>query len=677
MPSKMIGSCRFVRRVFSTMVVCVLGLNLVSPLAQATDTPRPPAGKHSPERLTASTSPWNRPQEIGTYYETAVPDTLDLAERARLGLNHIAQITIERLGCEMYYGGPFHFYNKPVLMLMANSLMACQCKFMEAAAYLRLMTGSDPQLEREAKMLAMMASCVGEEGIYWVYPSKDKPWLGAVEDGPYAHVHGQGDMMHAMIAWYQYTGNPKWKELVDRMVNGVDRLMVTHKDGYAYFPTHGVNPSGYFNSCYYKGRGWKDTEEPKDEKHGEEGSLFVHQGRIAEALADWYMLTGNEQALRMAGEFVRFYMQPRFWADREQGDYPGVIGAEHAHWQGHIHGYLGILQGIMAYAQATNDARLKAFVRDGYEWTRQAAFARIGLVGDGQGCGCARMIKLAVMLTEAGVGDYWEDVDLYIRNQGTEMQLMPEDIPYMIKWGEGKPEVPPGPPHTTETYGLGAYVTEGVAEASVGGFAGSVQKNTWWACCSPWGLMGFYFAWDAALRCEDGVAKVNLLLNRASPWMDVDSHIPYEGKVALRNKQAREVFVRMPLYVEPETVRCRIGRREARPEWFGRYLRLKDLKKKDVVTLEFPLKEWTEQWTSPPPSTYCLPMVEGRVRHTIRLRGNTILGLTPPLQWVSTERGPSCWLYQGRGERFQTARAPLRQVTRYVTGQKLQWSPVK
>ena len=29
--------------------------------------------------------------------------------------------------------------------------------------------------------------------------------------------------------------------------------------------------------------------------------------------------------------------------------------------------------------------------------------------------------------------------------------------------------------------------------------------------------------------------RYNLLLNRASPWMDIDSYIPYEGKVVLKN----------------------------------------------------------------------------------------------------------------------------------------------
>ena len=46
----------------------------------------------------------------------------------------------------------------------------------------------------------------------------------------------------------------------------------------------------------------------------------------------------------------------------------------------------GHLRAILEYEIATNDAQLKLFVRDGYEWARQPMLARIGYVGDGQRC---------------------------------------------------------------------------------------------------------------------------------------------------------------------------------------------------------------------------------------------------------------------------------------------------
>ncbi len=623
----------------------------------------------------------NLPRIKGTYYEATVPDTLDLAERAHLGISHFLDLISEENDYEMYWGvqrwtytqesseflryrssrdwgGMFNTYNPPINIFQFSVLMACQAKAMEAMAMLRVMSGSQRKLEREAKMLEMMASHIGEDGLHYVpQTSGRKPWLGPEEIRPYAHTHGQARMMRAMVAWYQYTGHPAWKELIDRMVEGMDRQWVVHKDDYAYVPIHGWITHEYFRSCYLKGRGWKDTAEPADEKHGEEGSLFCHQGHTPGVLANWYLLTGNKQALRLSGELVRFYTKPKFWADSKGGDYPGTVGAEHAHWTGHFHGYINVLRATLEYAIATNDARLKAFVRDGYEWARQAGFSRIGLVGDAQGCGCGRLIGLATKLTYAGVGDYWEDVDQYIRNQGVEMQFTPDDIPYLKKLGEGKP-APPEHPSMTRV---------GVIEATVGGYANNDLpfKNSSGLCCCPHGNMGLFYAWDGTLRYSEGRAQVNLLLNRASPWMDIDSYIPYEGKVVLRNKTAREALVRIPLYVNMSAVECRIGDRKVQPEWFGRYLRLGHLKAGDVVTIEFPVEETIEHWTAPPQGPYLLPL-PGGTRYTCKFKGNTLIEISPPL-------APGSWLYQQRPQQYRAGQAPIKKVTRFVSPLVLRW----
>jgi hypothetical protein len=615
----------------------------------------------------------NLPREAGTYYEATVPQTLDLAERARLGINHFTSNISEKDDYEMHWRANFQESNPPVMRFQNSILMACQAKCMEVMALERLMSGSRQNLELEAKMLAMMVGTLGEEdGLHYVLPSAGrKPWLGPEEYRPYAHVHGQGRMMRAMLRWYQYTGDPAWKERVDRMVNGFDRRLVVHKDDYAYIPTGGWLTGEHMHSCYLKDRGWRDTEEPRDEKNGEEGSLFADQGHIPGALANWYVLTGNEQALRLSGQLVRFLTKPKFWADWKGGEYPGVVGAEHAHWRGHwLH--MCALRSILEYADIVDDVRLKLFVREGYEWGRQQSLARLGIVGNMEGCACGRAIGLAIKLTDAGVGDYWEDVDLYIRNEGTERQFTPEDIPYLRKMGEGKP----APKKDTRLFEVGKLgQQEGVIDTGVGGEevlkasmgAFAVQPDkTWWAeCCSPWGNFGIAYAWEATLRYADGVARVNLLLNRASPWMDIDSYLPYEGKVVLRNKLAREALVRMPLWVDKKAVRCWVGDQVAPPEWFGNYLRFRGLKASEVVTIKFAVAERVERWTALTGGDYGLDLPEDTV-YTCKFKGNTLVELSPPLV-------PGCWEYQDRAEKYKATQAPMTKVTRYVTPMVLKW----
>ncbi len=597
----------------------------------------------------------------GEYYEAEVPDTLDLAEHTSLGLRHFTEIIDEDLNYEMYFGGYCDRTNPPYAYAHVTSLGACQDKAVEAMVFERVISGSTLHVERETKMVEMMASMLGEDGLHWVSADiTKKPWMKIGE--PFVMVHGQGRFMRAMIALYQYTGDPIWKERIDRMVEGLEKIVV-HKDDYAYIPVYGFYDEEYLRSCYTK-EGWKDTVEPTNEKFGEEGSLFNHQGHIPGALATWYQLTGNEHALRLSGQLVRFYSKPKFWADFEH-EYPKVNGAEHAHWQGHLHGHINTLRAILEYAMAANDQRLKQFVRDGYEWARQGGFARIGYVGDGQGCATGRMIGIAVKLSQAGIGDYWEDVDQYIRNHGVAMQFTPDDKQFMAKLSEGKPP-PPDKPYTSAEASHSMHpstdiTTVNVINRMVGGFAGNPDKSRYYLCCSTHGNMGLFYAADATVRYEDGTARVNLLLNRSTPWLDVDSYLPYEGKVVLKNKQAREAFVRIPLWVDRAAVRAELDGKQQTLAWFGNYLRFDGLKTDDVLTIEFPMVEKTELWTIPKLGGWKAP--DEQV-HTCKFKGNTLVEISPPLV-------PGSPLYQ-RGHYLQ-AKAPVKKVTRFATPAVIKW----
>ena len=87
------------------------------------------------------------------------------------------------------------------------------------------------------------------------------------------------------------------------------------------------------------------------------------------ALCQWYDLAGNPKDLELAGKFSRFVSQPRFWEPEVEPKF--FAGAERGHFKGHIHSYVGALIGMLEYAQRANDAWLKEFVRNGYEYVAQ------------------------------------------------------------------------------------------------------------------------------------------------------------------------------------------------------------------------------------------------------------------------------------------------------------------
>jgi hypothetical protein len=105
----------------------------------------------------------------------------------------------------------------------------------------------------------------------------------------------------------------------------------------------------------------------------------------------------------------------------------------------------------------------------------------------------------------------------------------------------------------------------------------------------------------------------------------------------------------------------------ARPEWVGRYVRFENVDRGKSVTIEFPVEERTETWTTPPNATPILRELpaSGTV-FNMKFRGNTLVELTPPL-------APGSWLYQQRPAQFRAKEAPMKEVTRYVTPFQLRW----
>ena len=153
--------------------------------------------------------------------------------------------------------------------------------------------------------------------------------------------------------------------------------------------------------------------------------------------------------------------------------------------------------------------------------------------------------------------------------------------------------------------------------------------------------------------------------------MDIDSYLPYEGKVVIRNKEARDAFVRVPLWVDKARVRCSVGGKRVEPRWVESRLWFGGLSRGDVIGIEFPMEERTETWTSPPwggdrERNFVLRHLPGGVEYKMRFRGNTLVEIDPPLT-------PESPLFQGRPAKYRAAKAPMREVKRYVSPLVLKW----
>jgi hypothetical protein len=265
-------------------------------------------------------------------------------------------------------------------------------------------------------------------------------------------------------------------------------------------------------------------------------------------------------------------------------------------------------------------------------------------------CEVADMIGLAHKLTLAGAGEYWEDADRWVRNQFVENQLTSVDWVKGLQadsfdqhWSQLQ-EKPVQPSETTEV------------KRAIGSFAGYALPNDWGPgsmhmCCTGNAARTLYWIWDCILTHKEGQVKVNLLLNRASRWVDANSLLPYQGKVVLKIKKAQGVAVRIPEWTDRSQVTTRVNGADRQLVWAGDYVQLGGLRVGDTVTVEFPMREKT------------VFRVIDRTPYKLTLKGNTVVDIDP--------KGKINPIY--RRDHYKQNQAPRKKVTRFVSGETLLW----
>ena len=107
-------------------------------------------------------------------------------------------------------------------------------------------------------------------------------------------------------------------------------------------------------------------------------------------------------------------------------------------------------------------------------------------------------------------------------------------------------------------------------------------------------------------------------MNRASPWADVDSYIPYEGRVDVKVKKACDLSIRIPEWVQSEEVQCKVNGKKQPVTFDGRYASLGAVKAKDVVRMTFPIFERTDKVN-----------IVGK-DYTLIRKGNDVVHIDPP-----------------------------------------------
>jgi hypothetical protein len=592
---------------------------------------------------------WSLPRSVsvapfeGERYEAEVPDTIDLVDNANYALNMATRLWVPEWGYELLNSTDMST-NPPKFSMGSGGLLTESAKIVEAMPMLRIMTGSTYNIDMDDKAMMSFVRVTGKDGLCY-YPVENRPWAFFDDytktiGEPYSDIFAEGRQLLAYASWYEHDKNPLWKKLAEKKTRRLLE-MTLKKNGTFYFrllrgytpwddPKKGeVVPVGDHN-VYDKSKGMVGTP----------AACIV--GWIPQAGGIWYRLTKEECFRKLSEGLAEYLYRYGEMIDPNTGAYL----ADH---ETHItHSLLSNLSWSLTFG----DKQMAQWVKRGYDF--HVPFidpCQVGILFDQEACMVSDTIGIGIMLTQAGMGDYWEEVDRLIRNTYLDMQVT------NVKWLKSQPF------KYRDDLEPGDYQYEDGADRCVGVWRQYLNKDYKEAagCCNGNCSRELYYVWKNILTDNNDVLRVNLLYNRVSVWADVDSWLPYEGRVVVNMKIARDaLLVRVPEWVDQHKVECKINGEKRKVAWSGNYLNAGAVKRGDKVSVEFPMERRTVDATIP-----VLLQREGeeetwqRKKCTVTLKGNTVIGLEPSLEYPLAEH-----------EKYMADKAPMKKVIRFVSKER-------
>jgi hypothetical protein len=329
--------------------------------------------------------------------------------------------------------------------------------------------------------------------------------------------------------------------------------------------------------------------------------LVGYRHALLTGLARYAQLSQDPVAIDLALGIASYYMK--------QGDVP-PDGRFRANT--HSGGVLPVSVGIARLGMAFGQPELVAWANRVYLWTRENTpdfgFLRDGLGLEGfwsgtcETCGIADFIHLALLLTEAGAGEYWDDIERVARNQLLENQYRDEAAMRRLFPGiEGR-----------------------VLAMLKGGFECAARPNdllTWKGaegCCIGGGIRALYLTWRSALSESAGETRVRTGISRRTAHTQVTAHEPHQGRIEVEVLTPRQVAIRLPAYAQPEDARAWVDGQSAPLQWEGRYALFPALKPGQTAALTYPLPSRRQTYT-----------VAGH-EYTADWLGNVLVEISPP-----------------------------------------------
>ena len=494
--------------------------------------------------------------------------------------------------------------------LVANGDSDCRMDW--EYAYLREMTGRRDGLDVDRGVRRRILSYVTEQGYAM---AAGGIYCGGEVDRAAYYISNwsTGKILYTLAETFARDGDEDARTLARKMFLALKSLATVEGDK-AWF----VGGSG----PYLDGK-WYET------------FITFNYGAATEPVLHYARLCGDEEAWDFAGMLARGTaagIQANLGDRRVRDD--GSF-ADHTHLHTHE------TWGVADVAATLGDPALLAWARRVYEFVRRmggdSGFFPERMVLPGttcwgwngypervflsETCITGDMVSIAACLARAGLPEYYDHIERYVRNYLHHVQFF----------------VTPA----LEAYYRTRHAHLPLAEVEAGlrmlrddyqgGFLGHVGLNDWIeraanvelamvGCCVPEGMRALYTAWQQAVVTDEGCTRVNMHFSRETPQVCVRSYLPEAGRLSITMRCAGALAVRIPAWAPAGSVQARRNGQAEPVVLQGAYAHFSDLHAGDVLEVAYDLMACTQQVAiggNP----------ESQRLMTYAWQGNTIMGI--------------------------------------------------
>ena len=534
-------------------------------------------------------------------------DRYDPAESARL-VRHYIMSMVDKA-----------YDNLPYWLLLPNKkpAEAAHCRvddaelvgsWYEGLTSAMRMLGSDEGDEVKQSLRRHLMKSWGEHGLRFC---EKYPWTHTV----HASFHEMGYILPALnLITEEYPDDEIAEKRTRELIEGMRSLVIERKVRTFWSGDFEEEEPIYEfpNDVYLKDGGFDLT------RHTGRGEQAIRNATSLQALVRRYELKGDKTALDLATGIANYVLGPARYFNYKMEFF------------GHVHSAVWFACGLVRLGKLTDN---KEYILKGkgiYDYVRSLS-SSFGWVPEYaqwhpmeeehcETCCIRDMILCALELINCSYTEYWNDINLFARNQLVENQVRYTGY---VQCDNSLPD------------GNGITYRD-IDKRMKGGFTGGSEPNSISltrfrsiaGCCVGTAPVALKAVWDNAVTEENGALILNIPFDKETGELSVRSFIPDEGKITLTAKKSCRAGIRKYAWMG-DKITYRINEAQVAPQEADG-LSVFSLNEGDCLEITFPLETVEKKET-----------VRGTL-YTVYWRGCDVVDITP--------RGDHVRLYQRNHE---------------------------